>query len=71
MLLIWVCVLNALSAFSRGITSAQLIHVLAVDHLATLAFSDPREPLLTLLPRCRSLKKLTLMDFTNITDQVP
>jgi hypothetical protein len=42
--------------------------VLCVDHLTSLSFSDPREALLTLLPRCTALTKLTLVDFTTITE---
>ena len=52
----------------RGITSTQLVSVLCVDHLTSLSFSDPREALLTLLPRCTALAQLSLMDFTTITE---
>ncbi len=52
----------------RGVTSAQLVQVLSVETLTSVTFSDPREALLTLLPRCTALTKLALTDFTTITE---
>ncbi len=40
-----------------------------MDQLSSLSFTDPREPLLTLLPRCTALTKLVLVDFTTVTER--
>jgi hypothetical protein len=55
------------SAGAWAVTSAQLVNVLSVEHLFRLSFSDPRDALLTFLPRCTALAHLSLHDCTGVS----